>query len=608
MTAKESLPLGLAKLISSVPQECQTKLLDLHAKLRFDEDQLDCFLANHGRLTADGVIAFQHFLEQERANAAAKAAAAKPAAKPSLDGAAKRKSGAAPTSQLSDGVSAALGRARAAVFEAEVATPPCPKRARDMTTTGLEAAAPFATPESTPRPAHVSLKASLNGGKLEKPGYLTAASVELLGDATLWSGGRGGAYAWMDEALESRSAARDERLAAMEGALAEAMQRRHGEVVLGAVGVPTQAETVLCGRVVCEGLEGRLNERSILLQGSRAASRGATVQLNAAECQRLAAFPGQVVAVLGRSGMAGTTFHARDFLAGLPAPPAALAAEASLHMAVLSGPFCLRDGLDYSPLEHALEHVVRERPQVLVLLGPFLDASNLKVSSGETTLPFEKETLSFEDVYQEHVLPLLHRCLAPLRRATPPTEVLIVPSLEEVLCFHPLPQPPLDASFGPDVAPAAMEQLRSLGVRFLPNPAHVRVNGVRVSLTSADALSPVLREIVLRPDGKKIEEALRLLVAQRGLFPVVPRDPPQVSECRAVALDFPDGVPPDVCAFPSVSGTAGGTVVDGTVFVNPGALCRPAALGSFAELWLAPAAEPGAPLLGRVRVDIQKLG
>merc|ERR1711972_27373 len=120
--------------------------------------------------------------------------------------------------------------------------------------------------------------------------------------------------------------------------------------------------------------------------------------------------------------------------------------------------------------------------------------------------------------------------------------------------------------------------LRMLGVKFLPNPAHLLINGLKVSLTSADALSPLLREIVLRPEGRKIEEALRLLLYQRTLFPVVPRDPAQISETRAAALDFPlaDQLP-EVCIFPSAVGTANGCVVENTLFVNPGPICRPAA-------------------------------
>merc|ERR1712032_1461064 len=180
------------------------------------------------------------------------------------------------------------------------------------------------------------------------------------------------------------------------------------------------------------------------------------------------------------------------------------------------------------------------------------------------------------------------RAISRLRKASPVTQVLIVPSLDEVLSFHPLPQPPMDVALGARLGAGIFDSFRNLGVRFLPNPAHASINGFRCSFTSADALSPVLRDIVLRPEGKKIEEAQRLLLQQRTLFPVVPRDPANVCEARAAALDFPfaEDAVPDVCIFPSVSGNPSGAIVDGTVFVNPGPLCRPNVVGTLAELWI----------------------
>merc|ERR1712032_520995 len=272
----------------------------------------------------------------------------------------------------------------------------------------------------------------------------------------------------------------------------------------------------------------------------------------------------------------------------------------------MGGPFCVKSGLDFSPLEQLLAHAVQVAPQVLVLLGPLLDAGNDKVTSGDTTLPGEDEPLSYEEVYIDHILPLLEQGLARLHRAAPATQVFISPSLEEVLCFHPLPQPPLDAALGLGVE--AFRPLLNLGVQLLPNPAHLVINGLRVSISSADALKPVAGELVVRSAGRKIDEALRLLLLQRTLFPVIPRDPPQVSEMRAAALDFPDGRVPDICVFPSVVGQASGTVVDSTLFVNPGLLCR-AVVGTFAEVFFVPP-EGGrkAPLSECMRVDIQKLG
>jgi len=614
----ENVPAWLQRTMAAYPADAKAKLAELYVKFKFDSDQLECFAANHGDVVkADKVPEFQRMLEAEMAVKSAPSAPPKGAAtKRALDHTSFLGSASVGSLLAVAGVRVPSER------DSEVVSP-APKRARevgDVKTPKSEGPRPPQdTPENPPRPSlQVSLTKSLNSGNLSKtPTGATRApvSVELLGDRQLWSGRRKGGYVWMDEALEDRAASRELRLTACEAKIAKAMLDRHPseEVAVGVVGMPTQQETVLVGRIVCEGLDGKLNERSILLEGSRASSKGARVQLNVAECPQIAAFPGQIVGVLGRSGMAGTTFHARDFIAGLPSDAAPTAAPSTpLHMMVLSGPYCLRDSLDYTPLEQALEHAAREMPQVLVLLGPLMDANNAKVSSGDTTLPNEEEPRSFEEIYSDHVLPLLSRCLAPLRRGSSPTEVLLVPSLDEVMCFHPLPQPPLNVALGDEPALGkALGKLADLGVKFLPNPAHVEINGLRVSITSSDALSPVLRAgLVLRPEQRKIDEALGLLLKQRSLFPVVPRDPPQVSEARAAALDFVDDATPDVCIFPAVSGTPSGTFVDSTLFVNPGPLCRPAVLGSFAELWVTPAADKGknpAHLRDRARIDIQKL-
>lgn len=609
-------PPKLQKVLDTFSAELRAKLLELFQRCPFDEHHFDAFQVNHGDLNLETFAIFLEEVEREAKEAEAKKAA-KAAAPPTGSSAAKRaRMGFMPQARnLPSAVGALLGRSSAPRSQLGPAVmTPDQKRREDVD----EAA----TPEPVRKPVQVSLKSSMNDSlHIVRPsapltGEQEAVQVEVLGDRKLWSGPRKGTYAWMDESLDDRTAERDRRLVEMEAELAAAMQGRHPDetTVLGVVGRTSQAETILCGRIVCDGLEGRLNERAILLEGSRALAKGARVQLNCSACPQVAAFPGQLVAVLGRSGMTGTTFHARDFIAGLPLSPAPPlpAAEAStgpLHILVLSGPYCLKNSLDYSPLEKALEYAAGASPDVLLLLGPLVDAGNKLVMNGDVELPDEGEPCTFEELYTQYVLPILHRGLQRLRRVRN-TQVLVVPSLEEALSFHPMPQPPLDVALSPIVSAARLDQIRKLGnVKFLPNPAHVQIGStLRVSVTSADALSPVLRSgLVLRPEEKKIEKALRLLQQQRTLFPVVPREPAAISETRASALDFPGGLVPDICIFPSASGTPAGSLVDGRIFVNPGSVCRPAAMGTLAQVWVSDSSK-GACLGDSVRVDIQSLG
>merc|ERR1719199_714719 len=128
------------------------------------------------------------------------------------------------------------------------------------------------TPDPLSRHAAVTLKTTVND-KLPGPpagGARAAVKVELLGDNSWWLGKRGEAYAWMDDSVESRSAAIEMRLSKLEKPIVDHLCAKHGEdVVEGVVGANAQTEVALCGRILCEE-EGKLNERSLLLEGSRA--------------------------------------------------------------------------------------------------------------------------------------------------------------------------------------------------------------------------------------------------------------------------------------------------------------------------------------------------
>lgn len=605
-----ALPAWLQQRFATpLPADAQAQLVAVLKKQDFTDVALETYEAQiNAKLTTDRALDFVAFLDRN---------VKKGAPVPKAGG--KRKADELPSQKKvrlpgNLGLPGLLGRpVQAAKPDGDVATEKRPRETLSLNhavqlperSTGLTQSQ--TQPMPSVAPVAVTLKNAVNEKLMKTQGPHPRPIVSLTGNTT-WAGTKHAAYTWMDEPIEDRAAAQNARLERFETQMVNAICERHlGEEVLhGSVGVPVQAEVAICGRIACEALDGKLNEHSMVIEGSRGSAHGARMQIASAQCPRLAAFPGQIVSVVGRSGMTGTTFHARDFLPGLPIEPA-LKGKSSLHMLVAAGPFCMRDALDYTPLEQILQHAAGVKPQVLVLMGPFVDAGNLKVSTGDISV--RGVPCSFEELYSQHVLPKLDAGVKELRRVASNTEVLILPSLDEVLSFHPMPQPPIHQALSLDERlRALLEPLsRTPGVRFLPNPAHLEINGLRVSLTSADALSPVLRELVLRPAATKIEEALRLLLYQRTLFPVLPREPPQVSETRAEALDLPDGPAPDICVFPSMAGMPTGTFVDDTVFLNPGLLCR-GGLGSFAELQVEPAAADGVPMRERVRVEVLKLG
>lgn len=58
-------------------------------------------------------------------------------------------------------------------------------------------------------------------------------------------------------------------------------------------------------------------------------------------------------------------------------------------MVVAVGPFTLSEDLDYAPLAALLAVCRQRRPDVLVLLGPFVDAEHPLLAQGTVDLTFE---------------------------------------------------------------------------------------------------------------------------------------------------------------------------------------------------------------------------
>ena len=58
----------------------------------------------------------------------------------------------------------------------------------------------------------------------------------------------------------------------------------------------------------------------------------------------------------------------------------------ALSVVVACGPFTTADNLEYEPLEELLGNVASEKPDVLILVGPFVDASHPLLQEGDATL------------------------------------------------------------------------------------------------------------------------------------------------------------------------------------------------------------------------------
>lgn len=177
--------------------------------------------------------------------------------------------------------------------------------------------------------------------------------------------------------------------------------------------------------------------------------------------------------------------------------------------------------LPLDALESLLAVCREERPDVVVLLGPFVDLQHPLVAHGDCD--------DYDQVFSE-VVDLLR---LTLDADLPSTRVLLLPSLRDVHHPHPLlPQPPLSL-------PCPHPRLHCF-----PNPSFFRLNEVVCAALSEDLLFALSATFISTPSEDRFARILEQLLRQRSFAPISPTPKGyNVSASRLDALDFPAMLP-----------------------------------------------------------------
>ena len=356
--------------------------------------------------------------------------------------------------------------------------------------------------------------------------------------------------------------------------------------------VPRQEPFVGLGRVTCDS-EGKLNDRSVMLEGSAKLCSGFRVPLDLGHLESFSLFPGQII------GVEGVNLTGASMLAGQIYTPPRAAMQMTdrdtlsiyhhyggeletdvgtleefefmdgkpLAIYVAGGPYTTSDGLDFAPLHDLLARIVAEAPDVVILMGPFLN-------EGHPALEDPLLAASFEELFEQKVADVITRELEGLA-----TKIVMVPSLRDVQHDHVFPQPPFPADLG--LAPT---------VSRLSNPCVFSINEMVVAVSTNDIIKALAAEETFRvPAGAPTDRMHRLVdhvLTQRSFYPVFPPPPgSQLDYSQSHLLNLP--TTPDILILASdlryfVKD------VDGVLVVNPGRLTVGSAGGTFARLSVHP--------------------
>ncbi|RCI02079.1 DNA-directed DNA polymerase alpha subunit pol12, partial [Rhizopus stolonifer] len=209
-------------------------------------------------------------------------------------------------------------------------------------------------------------------------------------------------YRYMFEKIKERADMLDERIEYISSLIIQAHQ-----IELSNPTRPHQEPIYTCGRI-CSDSEDKLNETSVLLQTSKDLGMGRRVKLDLAGLEQYSLFPGQIVGLYGRNTNGEVFSVERILLPPLPEPCAPMQADnRPLEMITAAGPFTLNDDLSFQPLEDLLQMCATQKPDVILLMGPFVSSQHPRIFSGKIeTLP---EQIFADQIYKrlEQVLDIL---------------------------------------------------------------------------------------------------------------------------------------------------------------------------------------------------------
>ncbi|TIC73697.1 2-oxoglutarate dehydrogenase, E1 component [Wallemia mellicola] len=315
-------------------------------------------------------------------------------------------------------------------------------------------------------------------------------------------------YRYMFEKLSERSAVLDERIDYFANRVKE-FYKGSFEIEIGDPGMMNQSQTICIGRICKETDITKLDEDSIILETSKSLGSGARVPLRFSnECKvrgvpkgsgGIRLFPGRIVGVLGSNRGAGY-FGVEEIFTMPPLGTVKTHSQelydmqhsteslgsSPMSVIVAAGPYTLDSNLDYEPFDALMTQVERKQPDVVILLGPFVDANHPMIKKGEVDL-------LTEDLFKMRIGSRLTRALENAKGCT----AVLIPSVRDLITPY-------------VVYPQNALPLNNLVIRkrckCVSNPASFHVNEVLFGISNVDNFMHIRKEEFFKPLKEADEE------------------------------------------------------------------------------------------------------
>lgn len=355
----------------------------------------------------------------------------------------------------------------------------------------------------------------------------------------------------------------------------------------------SQKNIFAVGMICCDG-EGRLNEKSMMLQGSVEHSGGQSVRVDLQKLHQFSLFPGQVIGIEGHNP-SGHCFMASKVIENLPfnpdvgLPPSKKQAMDNeqkglpsitpkvLSAVLAAGPFTTTDNMLFEPFKELLAYATRRQPQLLILMGPFLDSEHPEIKKGTVDR-------SFDEIFSVEIL---RRLQDYTQYMGSDVRIILVPSIRDANHDFVFPQSAFDIEILDDT---------NQQISCLANPCLFSTNEIMFGCCTVDILKQLSSEELSRNSVDiSVDRIGRLamhLLNQHSFYPLYPPSTsvPLDLSLAPEAMDISST--PDVLLLPSdlapfVKVLSYECIDEETVScmcVNPGRLAKGIGGGTFVEL------------------------
>jgi len=361
-------------------------------------------------------------------------------------------------------------------------------------------------------------------------------------------------------------------------------------------------------------------------------------------------FPGQIVKVKGINA-SGRTMVATSLSEGCPLKFHQTSVQKllqyhhlgnskgrPLQIMTVSGPFTTSNNLEYEPLTDFLMGVVKEnQPDVVIMMGPFIDLRQATFQKGKISLPLDEDTstpVSFETLFVAKITSTLEQLFEEEPDLI--TQFVLVPSLDDAASEPVYPQPPLTdripngkqtslpSSNGIELGSLFLQNIENIPssyskkrIHCVSNPCTIQINEIVIGITSTDALLHISSdETNHKLLGNRMSRIAQHLIQQRSYYPLFP--PATSSNLNLCQMNqWSMQCTPDIMIIPSKLACFCHNVLD-CVVVNPGQVSKGMMGGNYGVLSVYPMdratlegvdekVEMGNEVYKRIRVDIRKI-